>query len=117
MSASPRAEKLNIGSNNHGRKQKSNFSELEQKYGQICLYNHLYKTTTHLRWPMLSPPKPIPIQSLLYKMTTCLATFFVPQMKKNLSKKPLQSFIQQRNGKQCIKNKCLPDYIYSIATL
>ena len=39
---------------------------------------------------MLSPPKPIPIQSLLYKKTTCLTqpgtAFFVPQMKKNLSK-------------------------------
>ena len=39
---------------------------------------------------MLSLPKPIPMQSLLYKTTTCLmrsaTTFFVPQMKKTLSK-------------------------------
>ena len=48
------------------------------------------QTTTRLRRPMLSPPKPISIQSLLYKMTTCLTQpatiFFVSQMKKNLSK-------------------------------
>ena len=25
---------------------------------------------------------------------------------------PLQNFIQWRNGKQCIKNKCLSNYIY-----
>ena len=59
-------------------------------YSQTCLYDHLYKTTTPLRQPMLSPPKPISIQLLLYKTTTCLTraatTFFVPQMKKNLSK-------------------------------
>ena len=38
----------------------------------------------------MSLPKPIPIQLLLYKMTTCLTravtTFFVMQMKKTLSK-------------------------------
>ena len=65
------------------------------QYSQTCLYDHLYKTTTHLRWPMLSPPKPIPIQLLLYKMTTCLmrptTTFFVPQMKKTCLKQPLQN--------------------------
>ena len=59
-------------------------------HSQTCLYNHLYKITSCLRRPMLSPPKPIPIQLLLYKTTTCLTqsatTFFVPQMKKNLSK-------------------------------
>ena len=65
-----------------------------------------HKTTTRLRRPVLSSPKPIPIQSLLYKTTTCLTrpatTFFVSKMKK---------------WKQCLKNKCLSDYIYSIATL
>ena len=39
---------------------------------------------------MLSLPKPIPMQLLLYKTTTCLmqsaTTFFVPQRKKTLSK-------------------------------
>ena len=44
---------------------------------------------------MLSPPKPIPMQLLLYKTTTCLTrpatTFFVPQMKKNCLKQPLQN--------------------------
>ena len=30
------------------------------------------KTTACLRRPMLSLPKPIPIQSVLYKTTTCL---------------------------------------------
>ena len=53
---------------------------------------------------MLSPPKQIPIQLLLYKMTTCLAqpatTFFVSQMKKTSLKQPLQNFTQWRNEKQ-----------------
>ena len=46
--------------------------------------------TTCLRQPVLSLPKQIPKQLLLYKTTTCLAqpanTFFVSQVKKNLSK-------------------------------
>ena len=91
------------------------------KYSHTCLYYHLYETTTHLRWPMLHPPKPIPIQSLLYKMTTCLTwpatTLFIPQMKKTCPKQPLHNFIRWRNAKQCIKNKYLSNYIYSIATL
>ena len=53
------------------------------------LYGHLYKMTTRLKQPMLSLPRPIPIQLLLCKTTTCLTrpvTSFVPQMKKDLSK-------------------------------
>ena len=42
--------------------------------------------TTRLRWPALSPPKPIAMQSFLFKITTCLmqpATIFTdPKMKK-----------------------------------
>ena len=64
--------------------------KLKSLYSQTCSNDHLYQMTTHPRRPTLSPTKPIPIQSLLYKMTTYLAlpdtTFFVPQMKKNLSK-------------------------------
>ena len=60
------------------------------KYTQTCSNDHLHKVTTCLRRPMLSPAKPIPIQLLLYKTTLCLkrpgTTFFVPQMKKKLSK-------------------------------
>ena len=58
------------------------------------------QTTTSIRRPLVSPPKQIPIQLLLYKMTTCVtwpvATYFVPQMKKKkkLSKKPPQNFTQ-----------------------
>ena len=82
--------------------------------------------TTCLRQPLLSPPQQIPIQSLLYKMTTCLTqpviTFFVSQMKKNLSKMTTTKLYPAKNRetiiwKQCVKNKFLPDYIYSIATL
>ena len=91
------------------------------KYSQTYLYDHLYKTTTRLRRPMRNPPKPIPIQLLLYKTIACLTrpatTFLVLKWKKTCLKQPLQNFILQRNGKQCIKNKCLSDYIYSIATL
>ena len=39
-------------------------------------------------------------------------TFFVPQMKKTCLKQPLQNFIQQKNGKLCLKNKCLSDLLY-----
>ena len=46
--------------------------------------------TACLRQPMLSLPKQILTQILLYKTNSCLTqpatTFFVPQMKKNLSK-------------------------------
>ena len=72
---------------------------------------------------MMRLPKQIPIQSLLYKTTTCLtlpATDF-PKWKKACLKQPLQNFIQQKNAKknkdQCIKNKCLSHYIYFVASL
>ena len=52
--------------------------------------NHPNKTTIRLRRPMLSPPKQIFIQPLLYKKTTCLtspaATFLVSKWKTNLYK-------------------------------
>ena len=46
-------------------------------------------------------------------------TFFDSQMKKTCLKQKLQNFIQRKNAKkkQCIKNKCLSDNIYSIANL
>ena len=79
------------------------------------------QTTTCLRQPILNPPKPIVIQLLLHKMTTCLmqpATIFLSaNEKKNCLKQPLQNLIQQRNEKQCIKNKRLSDYNYSVANL
>ena len=60
------------------------------KYSQTCSNDHLYKTTTRLRRPILSVLKQVPIQSPLHKTTICLTrpatTFFVSQMKKNLSK-------------------------------
>ena len=52
------------------------------KLQATCSNDHLYKTTPHLRWPMLSPPKPISIKSLLYNTTTCLTQPY----QKNLSK-------------------------------
>ena len=71
---------------------------------KTCSNDHLYKTTTRLRRPVLSPPKQIPTQSLLVKTTTCLTwpatTFCVSQMKKTCLKLPLQNFTQRRNGKQ-----------------
>ena len=77
---------------------------LKKLYSRTCLNYPLHKTTTRLRRQALSPPKEIPIQSLLYKTTTCLArpatTSFVSQVKKNCLKWSLQNFTQQRNGKQ-----------------
>ena len=73
-------------------------------YSQSCSNDHLCKTTTYLRQPMLSPPKPFPVQSLLYKTTTCLTwpatTFLSLKWKKSCLKQPLINFIQQRNDKQ-----------------
>ena len=71
-------------------------------YSHTCSNDHLCKTTTHLRWPMLSPLKQTPIPSLLYKTTSCLTrpgtTFFVSQMKKNPSKKTTKKLYP---GKKC----------------
>ena len=73
---------------------------------------------------MLNLPKKIPVQLLLYKTATCLTrpatTFFDSQLKNETClKQQQQNFIQQRNVKihkeQCIKNKQVSDYIYSIA--
>ena len=85
-----------------------------------CSNNHLYKTTTRLRWPLLGLPKQILIQLLLYKMTTCLmqsaTTFFVSQMKKYLSKTTTTKLYQAQKREtnleqQCIKNLWL-DLLY-----
>ena len=78
---------------------------------------------TSVKHPMLNLPKKIPVQLLLYKMATCLmrpaTTFFDSQLKNETCLKQQQNFIQQRNVKkhkeQCIKNKQVSDYIYSIA--
>ena len=73
---------------------------------------------------MLSPPKEISVQLLLYK--TCLmqpaTSFFASQMKKNLSKTTTAKLYPAKECKkklkeQRIKNKRLSDYIYSIANL
>ena len=59
-------------------------------YSQTCSNNHIYKTATRLGRLTLNPPWQIPIQSLLYKTTTCQpptgpATIFLfSQMKKKL---------------------------------
>ena len=53
-----------------------------KRYSQTCSNDPLYKMTTRLRRPMLSPPKQIPIQLLLHK-TTNQRPFFVSQMIKN----------------------------------
>ena len=104
------SEDMNVKISTSSKKSKPNTVKLAQT--TTC------KMTTRLRQPILSPPKAIPVQSLLYKTTTCItwpaATFFVPQLKKTCLKQLLQNFIQQRNGKQCIKNKCLSDFIYSL---
>ena len=72
-------------------------------YSQTCSNDHLYKTTTRLRRSVLSPPKQIPINSLLYKTTTCLTrpatTFFVSQMKKKTYlKRPPQNLPSEEMG-------------------
>ena len=74
-------------------------------YSQTVLANHLYKTTTRLRQPTLSPPKQIPIQSFLCKTTACptqpaSAFFCLPNEKKTYLKQSHQNFTLRRNEKQ-----------------
>ena len=57
------------------------------KYSQTCSNYQLFKSTTHLRQPILSPPKQITIQLLLYKTTSCATqpmTNFASQIKKTV---------------------------------
>ena len=73
---------------------------------------------------MLSLPKQMPVQSLLYKTTTRLTrpatTFFDSQMEKACLKQPLKTLsskeMRNKHKEQCLKNKRLSGYIYSIAT-
>ena len=82
---------------------------IEQKYiySQTCPNNHFCKMTTHLRWPMLSPPRQIPMQPLLYKTTTCptrpATTFFVPQMKKAVQNSNCKTFSSGEMGSNTYK--------------
>ena len=89
-------------------------------------YSQTVQTTSSVRLPMLSPPKQIPVQSLLCKTTACLmrtpTTFVNFQMKKSLSKTTTTKFYpakecEKKHKEQCVKNICLSDYIYSIANL
>ena len=62
------------------------------KYSQTCLYDHLYKMTTHLGQPMLSPPNSHAIVNVsdndLSNMTS--DQFFCPQNeKKNMPSKTM----------------------------
>ena len=95
-----------------------------KNYTQTCSSDHLCKTATCLRRLILSLPKPIPIQSLLCKTAICLmqpTTFFCSEMKKAHLKQPLKTLSSKemwnKDKEQCIKNKHLSDYIYSITTL
>ena len=82
--------------------------------------------TTHLRWPLLSLPKQIPLELLLYKMKTVYCDqwplFLSPKWKQKQPKTTTTKLYltkkEETNIRQeCIKNKHLFDYIYSSATL
>ena len=74
---------------------------------------------------MLSPPKQIPIQSLLYKTATCLTrlvTFFCLLNEKNPAwnnyYKTLHSEeMGNKHNATKHENKRLSDFVYSVATL
>ena len=74
------------------------------KRSQTCSNDHLYKMITRLRRPMVSSPKQISVQSILYKMTTYLTRlatiFWSLKWGKTCLKQPLQNYIPRRNGKQ-----------------
>ena len=76
--------------------------------------------TTSAKLPMLSPPKQIPVQSLL--SNTNSNHFFRLPNEKNLSKTITTKFYpakecEKKHKEQRIKNKGLSDNIYSIANL
>ena len=78
--------------------------------------------TTGQRQPVLSPLKQIPIQSLMCKTTATSDHFFLsPNYKEACLKQPLKALcgeeMRNKHKEQCIKNKCLSDYIYTIAAL
>ena len=86
-------------------------------YNQTCSNDHLCKMTTHLRQPMLNPPRQFLMQSLLCKTTTCLTwpatTFWVPNEKKKKypAKRNLSSKEMWYKQEQCRKNKRLWLYL------
>ena len=57
--------KVNIREKKIARNDNKTQTIFRLKYSQTCSNDHLYKTTTCLRRPMMSLPKPIFIQSLL----------------------------------------------------
>ena len=81
-----------------------------QLYSQTCSNNHLYKTTTRLRQPVLSPPQQISIELLLYNTTTCLkqpATTFCLPSEKNLSKTTTTKLYPAKKWKTNIRQQCI----------
>ena len=96
-----------------------------------CFLSYTVKpvqTITSIRRPMLSPPMQIPIQSLLYKTTTCptrpATNFLSLKWKKDLFERtttklyPAKKWETETNMRQqCIKNKGLSDCVYCITTL
>ena len=60
--------------------------------------NQVANKFSHVQWPSIISTPEWPL-------------FCSPGEKKSYLKQPLQNVILQRNGKQCIKNKCLSGYI------
>ena len=67
-----------------GNKNKSNFRLVNLCNGGTKDFVKPVQTTTSVKRPMLSPPKQIPVTSLLFNATS--DQFFDSKMKKNLSK-------------------------------
>ena len=65
---------------------------------------------------MLSLRKQIPMQSLLYKTTTCLTqpvtTFFVSQIKKNLSKTTTIKLYPAKKWETYVREQCIKKWIF-----
>ena len=88
-------------------------------YSETCSKDHLCKTTNAESAQATSHPV-VTVQDDHLSNATSDYFFWLQNEKKNCLKQQLQNFIQQRNAKkkhkeQCIKNKLLSDYIYSIA--
>ena len=82
-----------------GNKNKSNFRLVNLCNGGTKDFVKPVQTTTSVKRPMLSPPKQIPVTSLLFNATS--DQFFDSKMKKNLSKTTTTKLYP---AKECGKN-------------
>ena len=84
------------------------FKMKKMMYSQTCWHNHLYKMTTLQDDQCWACPSQFSYNCYCVRQPV---SFFVPKIKKNLSKTTTVKLILQRNGKQQIKKMSLLLYL------